>query len=74
MCSSVGLNWLAYSLFLRGFDGGSLFIDYYNHTMAHPFDWTYTGRPLHRKTRTNYCPPHRARKKPSNVKLAELML
>ena len=23
------------------------FVDYFNRTMAHPFTWTYTGRPLH---------------------------
>jgi len=23
------------------------FIDYFNHTMAHPFRWTYQGKPLH---------------------------
>ena len=26
------------------------FILYYNTTMAHPFNWTYTGRPLQKKT------------------------
>jgi hypothetical protein len=50
------------------------FIDYFNKTMAHPFDWTYTGRPLQRKQRTNYCPPHRKPRKVSKVKLAKLLL
>jgi len=47
------------------------FLDYYNKTMAHPFHWTYTGKPLHKPKRTDYCPPHRRRRKPSNVKLAK---
>jgi hypothetical protein len=50
------------------------FLEYYNGTMAHPFDWTYTGKPLHRASRTNYCPPHRRPRKLSKVKLAKLAL
>ncbi len=50
------------------------FLDYYNKTMAHPFNWTYTGKPLQQPKRTDYCPPHRRRQKPSNVKLAKLAL
>ena len=34
------------------------FIDYYNRTMAHPFNWTYTGRPLEKKGRAEFIPPH----------------
>lgn len=34
------------------------FIDYYNRTMAHPFAWTYTGRPLEKKRRAEFVPPH----------------
>lgn len=49
------------------------FLDYYNATMAHPFDWTYTGKPLAKPKRTEYCPPHR-RRKLSKVKLAKLAL
>lgn len=49
------------------------FLDYYNITMAHPFNWTYTGKPLHSPRRTDYCPPHRQRR-PSKVKLAKLAL
>jgi len=49
------------------------FLDYYNTTMAHPFNWTYTGKPLQPPQRTDYCPPHR-RRKPSKVKLAKLAL
>jgi transposase len=35
------------------------FIAYYNTTMAHPFDWTYTGKPLQKNRRANFVPPHR---------------
>jgi len=35
------------------------FITYYNTTMAHPFNWTYTGKPLQKNRRTHYVPPHR---------------
>ncbi|MGB2692173.1 MAG: hypothetical protein WBB48_01470 [Thermodesulfobacteriota bacterium] len=49
------------------------FLDYYNNTMAHPFNWTYTGKPLQKSRRTEYRPPHRHRK-PSKVKLAKLAL
>jgi hypothetical protein len=35
------------------------FITYYNTTMAHPFDWTYTGKPLQKKRRAHFVPPHR---------------
>jgi DDE superfamily endonuclease len=50
------------------------FLDYYNRTMAHPFDWTYTGKPLHKPTRIDYCPPHRRPRQLSKVKLAKLAL
>src|SRR6478672_8442069 len=35
------------------------FILYYNTTMAHPFDWTYTGKPLQKTRRPRFVPPHR---------------
>jgi hypothetical protein len=35
------------------------FITYYNTTMAHPFTWTYTGKPLQKNRRAHYVPPHR---------------
>jgi hypothetical protein len=34
------------------------FITYYNTTMAHPFNWTYTGKPLQKKRRSYFVPPH----------------
>jgi hypothetical protein len=35
------------------------FITYYNTTMAHPFNWTYTGKPLEKKRRSHFVSPHR---------------
>ena len=35
------------------------FIRYYNTTMAHPFNWTYTGKPLQKTRRPHFVPPHR---------------
>lgn len=49
------------------------FLNYYNATMAHPFEWTYTGRPLQKHPPERYYPPHR-RQRPSKVKLAKLAL
>lgn len=43
----------------------SQFITYYNGTMAHPFNWTYTGKPLQKVRRAIFIPPHR-RPKPGN--------
>jgi DDE superfamily endonuclease len=50
------------------------FLTYYNTTMAHPFTWTYTGKPLQPPTRTDYRPPHRRPRWMSKVKLAKLAL
>src|SRR5712691_3706562 len=35
------------------------FMDYYNTTMAHPFAWTYTGKPVQKKRRASFMAPHR---------------
>jgi len=35
------------------------FITYYNATMAHPFNWTYTGKPIQKTPRPKFVPPHR---------------
>ncbi len=51
----------------------SRFISDYNQTMAHPFHWTYTGKPLSPRQRTEFCPPHR-RRQLSKVKQAKLAL
>lgn len=34
------------------------FIIYYNTTMAHPFHWTYTGKPLQKRRRPRFVPSH----------------
>jgi transposase len=38
------------------------FMDYYNATMAHPFAWTYTGKPVQKQRRARFVAPHRRRK------------
>jgi hypothetical protein len=38
------------------------FLDYYNRTMAHPFAWTYTGKPVQKQRRAMFVAPHRKRK------------
>ena len=35
------------------------FMDYYNVTMAHPFAWTYTGKPVQKQRRATFVAPHR---------------
>ena len=35
------------------------FMAYYNTTMAHPFAWTYTGKPVQKKSRASLVAPHR---------------
>lgn len=47
----------------------SQFITYYNGTMAHPFNWTYTGKPLQKVHRAKFIPPHR-HPKPGNRRRA----
>ena len=39
------------------------FLDYYNATMAHPFAWTYTGRPVQKQRRASFVAPHRRLKR-----------
>ena len=45
------------------------FLSYYNVTMAHPFRWTYTGKPLHPPPRLRFIPPHHRRpaQHPNNI-------
>ena len=50
------------------------FLEYFNHTMAHPFRWTYTGKPVAPRQRQAFCPPHRRQQRPAKVKLAKLTL
>ena len=35
------------------------FMDYDNATMAHPFAWTYTGKPVQKQRRATFVAPHR---------------
>jgi hypothetical protein len=48
------------------------FIIYYNTTMAHPFDWTYTGKALQKTRRPQFVPPHRRVKMRSSYKPVSL--
>lgn len=47
------------------------FIDYYNTTMAHPFNWTYTGKPLQKVQRAVFAPLHRRVKSGSRQRLVK---
>ena len=46
------------------------FIDYYNATMAHPFAWTYTGKPVQKQRRATFVAPHRRLKLGKTQRLA----
>jgi hypothetical protein len=50
------------------------FLKYFNDTMAHPFAWTYTGRPTTPRPTPPFCPPHRRQPRPSKITLAKLAL
>jgi hypothetical protein len=47
------------------------FMDYYNATMAHPFAWTYTGKPLQKQRRARFVAPHRRRTRVKSQRLAK---
>jgi hypothetical protein len=47
------------------------FLSYYNTTMAHPFAWTYTGKPVQRQRRARFVAPHRQIKPGKRQKLAK---
>jgi hypothetical protein len=47
------------------------FMSYYNTTMAHPFAWTYTGKPVQKKRRASFVAPHRQVKLGRRQRLAE---
>ena len=49
------------------------FIAYYNETMAHPFQWTDTGKPLQKPQRATFIPPHRRVKLESRHQPARLV-
>ena len=50
------------------------FLDYFNLVLAHPFDWTYTGKPLVQPKPPPFCPPHRKRRFVSKISLAKSSL
>jgi hypothetical protein len=45
------------------------FMSYYNTTMAHPFAWTYTGKPVQKKRRASFVAPHRQIKRGKSQRL-----
>jgi hypothetical protein len=47
------------------------FMTYYNDTMAHPFNWTYTGKPLQKSRRPKFVSPHRRTRLNKQWQLAE---
>jgi hypothetical protein len=50
------------------------FLAYYNNAYAHPFEWTFTGKPLSKTRPTKFCPPHRQRRNHSKITLAKQQL
>ncbi len=48
------------------------FIAYYNSTMAHPFAWTYTGKPVQKQRRARFVAPHRRLKLGKVQRLAKV--
>ena len=49
------------------------FMTYYNITMAHPFAWTYTGKPMQKESRPKFVSPHRRGKLSNSQRLAKLV-
>lgn len=47
------------------------FMEYYNQTMAHPFAWTYTGKPVQKQRRARFVAPHRQIKLGKSQRLAK---
>ena len=47
------------------------FLEYYNATMAHPFAWTYTGKPVQKQRRARFVAPHRRLKLVKSQRLAK---
>ena len=47
------------------------FMDYYNTPMAHPFAWTYTGKPVQKQRRASFVAPHRRLKLGKSQRLAK---
>lgn len=50
------------------------FLAYFNLVLAHPFNWTYTGKPLDKSRPPPFCPPHRRPRYAAKLKLAKTTL
>lgn len=50
------------------------FLAYYNDLYAHPFEWTYSGKPLEPALSAKFCPPHRRPRSLSKITLAKTAL
>jgi hypothetical protein len=48
------------------------FMAYYNTTMAHPFAWTYTGKPVQKQRRASFVAAHRRLKRGTIQRLAKI--
>ena len=50
------------------------FLTYFNLVLAHPFNWTYTGKPLDKPKPKAFCPPHRRPRFAARLNLAKTAL
>jgi hypothetical protein len=50
------------------------FLKYFNEVLSHPFEWTYTGRPMAPPKRAEFSPPHRRSRRLSKAQLAKRCL
>ena len=50
------------------------FLAYFNLVLAHPFNWTYTGKPLDKSRPLPFCPPHRKLRFDVKLNLAKTAL
>lgn len=50
------------------------FLAYFNLVLAHPFNWTYTGKPLDQPRPPTFCPPHRKIRLAPKLNLAKTAL
>lgn len=50
------------------------FLAYFNLVLAHPFNWTHTGKPLEKSRPVPFCPPHRKIRFAPKLNLAKTAL
>ena len=50
------------------------FLPYFNLVLAHPFNWTYTGKPLDKSRPPPFCPSHRRPRFATKLNLAKTYL